>query len=236
MLEPHRSRYLRALGVDVYVPRQLLPGAAIAEPVAWELEVEAVVLSPLKDSLVDAPASGVVVTPSARLSLPDLEIAAKSVAKSLPQTPVIETSKIDLPRFSLMVARCDIGIVVIDEGPRAEQRREEYIRLLGSLMFALYRRPVMIEADQFVWPMVKNPVVDQGEQAARDTLGAYLQRQCSLVNGRTIVALGGGAAQWLNSDPDFHVVPGVSLWRCLADGSVKRTLWQQLQSLRTPNN
>ncbi len=136
----------------------------------------------------------------------------------------------------MLVARCDNGLVVIDEGPRADQRREEYLRLLGSLLFALYRRPVTIEADLFVWPMVKNPVVDQGEQAARESLGAYLQRQCSLVNGKTLVALGGGAAQWLNSDPSFHVVPGISLWRCLADGGVKQTLWQQLQSLRMPSN
>ena len=121
---------------------------------------------------------------------------------------------------------------MIDEGPRADQRRDDYLRLLNNLLFALYRRPIAVESDLFVWPMVKNPLVDQGEQAARESLGAYLQRQCSLVNGKTLVALGAGASQWMNEDPAFSIVAGVSLWRCLADGGVKQTLWQQLQPLR----
>ncbi len=246
--EPHRSRYLRALGVDVYMPRRPLPGAAPSVPISWVQE-EAAEPAVISDSGrvpsaltadADAPGQRAIdersnddsMARSGRPALPDVGVTDRRSAPE-PDGAAVPVQKPEVPRFSLMVARCDTGIVVIDEGPGPGRRRDDYLRLLGNLLFALYRRPVVVESDTFVWPMVKNPVVDQGEQAARETLGAYLQRQCSLAGGQTLVALGSGPARWLDEDPVFHLVAGISLWRCLTDAGVKRTLWQQLQPLRT---
>lgn len=235
VLEPHRSRYLRALGVEVYVTRQPLPGAAISQPVAWELEKSA------GDDFAPAPTTVPVESPGANGTLaPELIPAGVGIdvvrpsqsARTLeaPKSPI--APKVNVPRFALMIVRCDTGIVVVDEAPHGDRRREEYLRLLSNLLFAFYRRSVTVETDLFVWPMVKNPSVDQSEQAARESLSAYLQRQCALINGKTLIALGSGASQWMNSDPAFHVIAGISLWRCLADSAVKPTLWSQLQLLR----
>ena len=266
MLEPHRSRYLRALGVDVYVPREPLPGAAIAEPLAWDVAFTtptATAAASVRQALtasVGASASSEAALsthreladaqlhastmPVARAALAELQVDARPAGRSRlaasdapePVEVVADVARAAVPRFSILVARCDNGIVVIDEGPRPGQRRADHARLLGNLLFALYRRPISMELDLFVWPMVKNPLVDQSEQAARESFGAYLQRQCSLANGKRLVALGAGPTQWLNSDPSFHVVTGISLWRCLADGGAKQTLWQQLQPLRASVN
>lgn len=239
LLEPHRSRYLRALGIEVYVPRQPLPGAAVSQPVAWEPEKITGADLSLKPAAVHVENSGGdgVSMPQTKPSLLALDVGVGVVrspqstrASETPKSPI--APKVEVPRFALMIIRCEAGIVVVDEAPRGDQRREAYLRLLGNLLFALYRRPVVVETDLFVWPMVKNPSVDQSEQAARESLSAYLQRQCTLINGKTLIALGSGASRWVNSDPAFHVVAGSSLWRCLADSAAKQTLWSQLQPLR----
>ena len=242
MLEPHRSRYLRALGVDIYVPRQSLPGAALSQPVGWAVDVDVAdaantVSIALPATLDVEPATTQRDVPvNVRSALPDLDTATKGRVKGAEKQsqPIIQTgaSKVEAPRFSLLISRSEAGLLVVDEGPRSDQRRDEYLRLMSNLLFALYRRPVVIESDLFVWPMVKNPLVDQSEQAARESLGAYLQRQCTLSQGTTLVALGAGPSQWMNDNPVFHIISGVSLWRCLSDSSVKGTLWQQLQPLR----
>ncbi len=230
VLEPHRSQYLRAIGVEVYVPRWSLPGAAESQPMAWADESEVVV--EVEAELPVAVGRAAAEAPVARPAVPEIEIATRRVARP-PEPALQEQPRSDGPRFSLLIVRCATGIVVVDEGPRGDQRLEEYLRLLGNLLFALYRQPVAMEADQFVWPMrVKNPQVDRSEQAARESLGANLQRQCLQAGGNTLLTLGSGATQWFNDDPDFRLIAGISLWRCLADGGAKQTLWQQLQPLR----
>jgi hypothetical protein len=237
--EPHRSRYLRALGVDLYVARQPLPGAAPSMPAAWvydeTVDSSSAPREVVKQAVAAAEAISLSVSKpglrSERPLLPEVALPAQQTAAQSPSAVAVAMPA-DTPRFSLMVARCDVGIVVIDKGPDSGQRREAYLRLLGNLLFAIYRRPVVVESDLFVWPMVKNRLVDQSEQAARESLGAYLQRQCSLAGGRTLVALGSGPTRWVDEDPSFSLVAGISLWRCLDEGGAKRALWQQLQPLR----
>lgn len=244
MLEPWRSRYLQALGVDIYVPRVVLPGAKPALEPAWDPAalMPAPAVAPVPKAPTAAPA------PSQReaIALPTLDLPreggrpapeprpTKAAEPSAPTAPTASAT-----RFTLTVVQAD-GVVILDDAPTGGGRAD-YQKLLANLLFALGHRPTALGFDVFQWPpAVKMPQLDQGEDAARETLSAYLQKR--LLGGGTLLLLGESASRWVPAELRQQLTPAplicgvslVSLWTCLREPTTKRQLWQDLRPLAAP--
>lgn len=249
MLEPWRSHYLRALGVDVYVPRRILPGAAISPACEWDgaCLVAAEPAAPVSGdaAVAQTPVAAVVrdiATPTVvQRAPPPVPIIDERPAQRRENAapPVSNRAKDNTAaQFALSVLTCDGGVLIIDDAPARNSARTEYLRLLGNLLFALRRRAIAPTLDIFIWPMVKSPQIDQSAQAAREALDAYVQKQIQNHAAQIVLLLGDGAQRWLPetaraSWPAIHAV-SISAWSCLSEPDLKRRLWQDLQHLAVP--
>lgn len=242
MLEPRRSRYLRALGIDIYVPRVILPGALPSAACEWE---ELLPEAPTEQSaaaiaaLVTEPASEVVPA-AARETTADLsrlagELQAPAQRRGpaeKPAAPVVSraASTTQHPQFALGIA-VGSGILVIDGAPAATGERNEYLRLLGNIQFAL-RGDGTPAFDVFVWPMLKQPHLDLSAAAARETLAAHIQSLCQRHGVHTILLLGEAAVQWWTpAGAEPRCVASVSALACLRNPALKRQLWDDIRHL-----
>lgn len=248
MLEPWRSHYLHALGVDVYLPRVILPGARPSVVCDWDWAAEESARQSSPDISIEeaipatsaAPAKipETAVKPANRPPVPVIEQRAAR------REPVVEVAArardgSGIPQFALSVISTDTGALIVDDAPRNSAARGEYLRLISNLLFALQGGPAQGAAaptlDVFIWPMVKNnPQIDQSADAAREAVAAYVQKQIHNRGLRTVLLLGDNAQQWLPEAARAHLgaacaVSSVSGWRCLGEPALKRQLWLELR-------
>lgn len=245
MLEPRRSRYLRALGIDIYVPRRVLPGALPSQGCTWEaapvVDIPAAAPTaiiaataaavPALDATATAPReigadlsrlAGELQAPATRRAVADKPVAAP-VAKSAVATPSV-------PKIALGVA-VGGGFLIVDDAPATAGERSEYLRLLGNILFAL-RSDAALAFDVFLWPMLKQPQLDQSEAAARETLAAHLQSLQQRHAVHTVLLLGASAQQWCAGSGDgARCVASTSALACLRDPASKRQLWNDIRHL-----
>lgn len=246
MLEPRRSRYLRALGIDSYVPRVVLPGARPSVACEWEVAAEPVA-SPVAESaaavlegLAPPPVTG---TPAAERPVAvsrapeiDLQPAAPRLTEQAPATPAAKpaaksTDAEEAPRIALAIA-VGGGVLVVDDAPANPAERGELQRLLGNILFALRSDGAAPVLDVFLWPMLKQPQLDRSAAAARETLAAHIQNQIQRNAVHTVLLLGGAARQWVEIDAaGLRCVHSVSALECLRAPATKRQLWQDIRHL-----
>lgn len=257
MLEPRRSRYLRALGVDIYVPRHVLPGASPSPVCEWEEVVppqaaaDLVVATAPDAAPIPIPASvpagepapvaarevpadltklaGELQGPGARRATADKSADDKPAAVSSSAKPVADA--VPIPKIALGIAVGAGGILVVDDAPANVGERNDYQRLLGNLLFAL-RSEGAPTLDVFVWPMSKQPQLDRSASAARETLAAHLQSLSQRHAVHTVLLLGEAAQQWCVVDGDhLRRVASVSALGCLRQPALKRQLWNDIRHL-----
>lgn len=228
MREPWRSAYLKSMGVDIYVARRPLAGAAPSIAPLWD--TAAVVrrgTTPEPHVRVEPEAVAPAQPPSAKAlrGLPEGLDLDGGAPPAVAAEPVARAATTAVPRFVLQVVR-SAGVLLLDEGPARNSDRNAYRQFIMNLLVALGRRPADVEIDRFGWPMVTNPSVDQSEQAARESLSASIERRCDEGSCDIIVLLGPTAQQWVQTQRP--ALKGESAWACIGDGSAKRALWQQL--------
>lgn len=236
MREPWRSHYLQALGVDVYVARGVLPGAAPSPVCEWDWAALAAPQPEREQAPVPAPVAAV---PTAARLAPVVEVNAPRRADTVP-VPVVRAAAARpqdgaIPRFALSVAPSDCGILIVDEAPPAQAARADYLRLLGNLLFALQRKNASVNLDVFMWPMIRNAQIDQGADAAREAIAAYLHKQVQSRSIHTVLLLGDTAQRWLPAAvrPQLATtcVASSSAWACLRETALKRQLWNDIRHL-----
>lgn len=245
MLEPWRSRYLQAIGVDVYVPRYTLPAAAPSCIPEWDAEI--VVAAPaIQELVMDATHP---VTHSKKVSQPIVDVTGLSAGASRPAQneiePVARTSSANAPRIRLLAALSDSGILIIDDLPAQQARRGELQRLYTQLLFAIQRNDVQIKLEAFEWPLanLRNRQVDLDEIAARETFAAFLNKKIQSAGVRSILLLGSDARRWvdesqrqqLNADTAVTWGLSVSGQHVLAEPLLKRRWWQELRHVGLPH-
>lgn len=241
MLEPWRSRYLHALGVEVYLPRYPLPSAAPSIELEWdEAPVE-----PLDDPAIvfdDA----AVIAPNAKEPVlkPDLPSfdAQPDHRKAHPrveqQKVAASTTTAAVPRLRLSIVASEGGILVIDDA--FPSSRGDAQRLIGSLLFALQQKNESTKVESFEWPLpnLRNSRIELSEQAARETLASFLQRKVA-GNIHTILLLGNAAQQWVDTplrealaaSQPLRWGSSVSTLAVLGDAAFKRQWWQDLRTV-----
>jgi DNA polymerase len=188
----HQVAYLRALGVDVYVPRSA-PALAAPEP--------AVIASPQK---VVATAPKPEPPPAAR---PDPQVALPDIARDLDWDP-LRAAVAACQRCELHGTRTQtvFGVgnprarwMFIGEAPGADEDRqgEPFVGRAGQLLTSMIRALGLQREDVFIANVLKcrPPGNRDPRPAEAASCRTYLERQVALVNPTLVVAVGRIAAQ-----------------------------------------
>lgn len=235
MLEPMRSRYLAALGVDMYVPQVILPGAKLSTACEWDVAAleASIPAAPVIESIKTEVASKVEMTPS-RVVVVDAEKKPPRQSTqpfiASPTTPTVV-----VPKFALSIVLAANGILLIDDAPGPQSTRSEYERLLGNFLTAV-NKDGQFSLDIFFWPMHKNAQIVQDENAAKETLAAHLHKQIQQRALHTVLLLGDAAQRWVDLALDLDTQPlrcirSNSLLACLREPALKRQLWSDVREL-----
>jgi hypothetical protein len=146
------------------------------------------------------------------------------------------------PRFSLAAISCG-GWLWLEElySPLSPQQ-SQLVQAMAEALVMVYgnhtaasggRVPVRAAASRFDWPMHSNQQLDQGEQAARAALVAFIQRKLELADCEGLVLLGRACEERvaLGKLACARVVRTASTADMLRDPLLKRQVWRDLRSL-----
>ena len=226
MHELSRMAYLDALGIDSYVSRAQLPGAAATRRLAivtasnrQEL-VASVIPEPLRSrtSLVAEPARSA-------------KVSAEASGASPQSEPV--------PRFSLTAIVAGDWLWLEElAGPLTTDQ----VRLVQSMAQALLlchaspgvevKPAVEPEVAQFDWPIHTNHQLDLGEEAARASVAGFVDRRLGEHGCRGLVLLGKACGQRVpRQQISVVIVNTMSSAEILAQPALKRQVWRDLLPL-----
>ena len=226
MHELSRMAYLDALGIDSYVSRAQLPGAAPTRRLAivtasnrQELAAS-VIPEPLRSrtSLVAEPAR-----PAA--------VSVQASAASQQSEPV--------PRFSLTAIVAGDWLWLEElAGPLTTDQ----VRLVQSMAQALLlchqslggevKPAVQPEVAQFDWPIHTNHQLALGEEAARASVVGFVDRRLGQHGCRGLVLLGQACVQRVpRQQISIVTVDTMSSAEILAQPALKRQVWRDLLPL-----
>lgn len=276
MNELQRQSYLQTMGVDIIVPRFILPAAKMTErcelPQVEEVLPAASAANLAQTnglSLSSEPALG-----SVQAIVPELasglvkelkpELAAqmpgqsqhKSPAEKNAFTPTITDDSIiedvrtptrvtseKAPQFQLLFAYYGSELVFALPSPSGQLSVDQQ-RLLYDIAFSMTITP-SVQGGQwryelFRWPLQKGKQLEQGEDAARQTLQGFVQRFA----GSTLIIMGQLAGHFLCPDSTAGSDDSVALKKpnqlyfphdlneLMTRPALKKPLWQQLQLLQ----
>jgi hypothetical protein len=222
MHELSRMAYLDALGIDSYVSRAQLPGAAATRRLA-------IVIAPSSQQLT----AGVI--PEPLLSQPQpvrpVAVSVQANASSQQGEPV--------PRFSLTAIVAGDWLWLEElAGPLTTDQ----VRLVQSMAQALllcHQSPgvevkpaVEPEVAQFDWPIHTNQQLDLGEEAARASVAGFVDRRLGEHGCRGLVLLGQACVQRVpRQQTSVVTVNTMSSAEILAQPALKRQVWRDLLPL-----
>ena len=214
--------YLQAMGVDTYVSRRQLPGAATTQRLAI-----------VPSSPVPLPATA---TP---VQMPRIE-PASIAAPVVPAGAAPREGRLSPLRFSLAVITCG-GWLWLEE-LEGEVFSAEQLHLVQAMARAMGRLAAgeagddgepAAQATQFDWPIHNNLQLDQSEDAARSSLAAFIQRRLGQSGCRGLILLGPSSAQRVPVDQldDRRYQRIASTAAMLLDPLLKKQAWRDLRRL-----
>ncbi|GAB5450744.1 MAG: hypothetical protein Hals2KO_10720 [Halioglobus sp.] len=236
MHELQRQAYLHALGIDSYVSRGQLPGAAVTRRIAVVRrggQSSAASLAPATDAVPEA-------APAPRAALPDFDFetaparARPGVAGSPAAASAIHAIRL---RFVTIVCGGYLWLEDLADRALASQQLGLVQGMAQALAVAagdgagsaVEGRP---EVAQFDWPMHNNRQLDNSEQAARAGLAAFIGRRVEQHACRGLIVLGAACETWVvPSDHSVPVVVTLSTAEMLADPRRKVDVWRDLVTL-----
>lgn len=246
MSELRRLAYLEALGIDGYVSRAQLPGAAatrrlaVVKPAANALQKQAITADAAQQ---EAGAHGLLDSLRSSAPKPDKE--------PLPESKPMgsggrNATGVDVPRLSLSVIAAGqwLWLEMLGDMPLMS----EQVWLVESMAIALtvaksdgaaagpaIRSATKANVMQFDWPIHNNPQIDEGPEAARASLGGFLERQQHQLGAKGLVLMGDAASEWVAVNSVSIPCVAISTTReMLGSPALKRPAWQALQVLLDP--
>jgi hypothetical protein len=233
-----RLAYMQQLGVDVYVPRKVLPKAK-ASLTSLQPVVRATVPA-ARSTPVDTPAPAIPKTPVPRPELSATPVARKTPAVA-PPIPKTVPAAAAATRFQLLHVPFSSGILFISElrtAPLPPALEASVLQFLQAVVFALGRGSAQTpEVAYFQWPLVNKPGANHSAATARDVLSGFIARQLRETAPQHLVLCGEQASRFVQPEGDVLAGTQVSIWRThalgkvFADASVKAQMWQVLQPL-----
>ena len=184
-----RDQYLAAMGIQVWAPRGEVIDveAAVSETVAVEQSI-----SPPERPVPPRPQPVAKVAPPAELE--------PAVAPAREPKPGVPAASLPIPRFYLSaVFLPGQGLVVSDVPLEADGiQPQTHQALLGEILVAMgFSSPALSHTTCFKWPMFEQGQIDQGEEVAREAVGAYVSAQLSGQQPKFLLLLGAVANSYL---------------------------------------
>ena len=220
MNELDRMRYLQAMGLEAYVSRRQLPGAA---PTRRLVLVPAPTAA--KESVIPERAAG---RPAQR---PQLDVAPEA------PTPAARP-KADRPRAAEPTVRFSLAAVFVSgiawvESLGDRPLAREQVQLIRGMARAVHGKADSPKVAQFDWPIHNNPQLYQGESAASAGVAAFLLRHVDEQKCRGLVILGEEAASLIDvsSLGGLSQVVTRSTLEMIDQPGTKRQVWTDLQPL-----
>ena len=226
MHELSRMAYLDALGIDSYVSRAQLPGAAATRRLA-------IVTASNRQELVAS------VIPESLRSRTSLVAEPARSAKVSAEASGASPQSEPVPRFSLTAIVAGDWLWLEElAGPLTTDQ----VRLVQSMAQALllcHQSPdvevkpaVRPEVAQFDWPIHTNQQLDLGEEAARASVAGFVDRRLGEHGCRGLVLLGQACVQRVpRQQTSVVTVNTMSSAEILAQPALKRQVWRDLLPL-----
>jgi hypothetical protein len=227
MNEPRRLTYLQALGIDSYVSRVQLPGAAPTRRLAMVRPARAAEVR--AENTVDG-------VPEQRQLRADIALPARPAGRQddAQTTPLAALS----PRTRTPTVRANLvavfaGGVAWLESLQGRPLATEQLKLVQAMARAVHGEAATPKVAQFDWPMHSNHQLDQGIAAARAAAAAFLRRHIDEQKCRAVVLLGQGGAEFVDLAQlgDIACVTTLSTVEMLEAPAAKRRVWSDLQAI-----
>lgn len=230
MNELKRLAYLDAMGVDAFVSRRQLPGAAVTRRLA-------LVGAPRTESPSPAPREAATAVPAVkpRPELPRVEAAPPPRAAVVPASGDRSPDATAVEAFSLAAIVAG-GLLWLEDlgGMPLAAEQVTLVRAMAdaiSLAAGGSGDAAKPEVSQFSWPMHTNRQLDLGPEAAAASLSAYIRRRLERSACRGLVLLGDACGarvppEQLDGAP---VVQTVSTAAMLENPLLKKQAWRDLQ-------
>lgn len=236
--ERQRREYLQAMGVECLEPRLRLPGARLSELLPeQDRPVHAAASIP---AAAEAPAPAAIGSGAAAAQdlLGGLSGATKpTMARTRAASPAPLAPSQEV-RFALSVVRAG-HLLLVDDGLPAAIDPAVYLTFIRNMVFALGARAEVPTVDAFIWPLprVKAGRVDRSEDAARQVLRAYINKQLEQASAGHVLLMGETAQRYLQpQSADFSDGLSAVTWTAttsaiaaLASPQQKAALWRQLR-------
>lgn len=219
MNELQRLTYLQAMGVDTYVSRIQLPGAAQTRRLA------------IVSRANEMPTADVDVNdPVARQSSPVIPRVDSLVASPAASATTV---RVATPAVSFNMAAVFAGGVAWLEALEGRPLAREQVKLIHAMARAINGDVAVPKVAQFDWPMHSSRQLDQGLDAARAALAAFLLRHIEEQDCRGLVSLGEVGAEFIDREQLAGVtcVTTLSTFAMLESPARKKQVWSDLQPL-----
>lgn len=228
MNEVRRLATLEAMGIQSYISRSQLPGAALTRRLAIVGKPRAVEAT--------TPAAVAAVTGAVQRPI-QATVKPAPAEKPEPARPVAKQAP---PRFAL-------GVIVaaqwlwLEELPEPQMRTEQ-LQLIQAMAFALGGAKaegagsIRPEVEYFNWPLHTNQQLDQGIEAARSGVSGFIQRRLEQRQCRGLILLGARCAARVALEQLScpQVVSTQSTARMLAEPLSKQQAWRDLRAVYSP--
>ena len=210
--EMARRKALEAMGIDVYVSRFDLPGAAPA--VRQRVESASPSVVPDHSSETGALA---VETATRRSKTPAPTAATSAAARE----------RSEAVRFSMLLASAGpfLWIEQLSDG----LIRQDQLALINAMARAISPK-ASIRQQQFDWPMRGGSAVASDAESAKQALQGLIQRMAREVNAKRVVVM--GTCPFLSDRIAQSAVVIPSTIAMLSNASLKREAWLALKPLR----
>ncbi|MCH2325263.1 MAG: hypothetical protein MK317_11360, partial [Pseudomonadales bacterium] len=189
MNESQRKVYLRAMGIDVYYPRAILPGAKPSPAYEFDL-IEQGQSLPIESSFVPEEESE---DPNTQLEIaenqnPETESIKQEVSVRTELDAKVDLTEAEQPeqikeeesselRFSLRYFRVTDSVAVIDEYPlqQSADSRDKSLHLLRNILRALNIEVEVLSPELFSWPLIEGlPEETDSANAAKHALEGFI--------------------------------------------------------------
>ena len=225
--EMARRQALEAMGIDVYVSRYDLPGAAPS------VRQRSVPVEPPVSTVVAAPEVMVSTNNIARVAdaAPASQVrSATGSERASPAAPGISASSVrssEAVKFSMLLASAG-PFLWVEQLPDGLIRQDQ-LALINAMARAL-SSDVSLRQQQFDWPMRGNAALSGDADSAKQALQGLIQRLAREVDAKRVVVM--GACPFL---PDRIAQSAVVIPATLAmlqNPALKREAWQALKPQR----
>ena len=210
--EMARRKALEAMGIDVYVSRFDLPGAA-----------------PVVRQKVEPSSPSLVPNHSSETGAPAVETATRhsKTPAPTPATSAAVRERSEAVRFSMLLASAGpfLWIEQLSDG----LIRQDQLALINAMARAISPQ-ASIRQQQFDWPMRGGSAVASDAESAKQALQGLIQRMAREVNAKRVVVM--GTCPFLSDRIAQSAVVIPSTLAMLSNASLKREAWQALKPLR----